>query len=116
MMMWLVESSRHIVDLRSICNELSVVKYKLNEIIGIQLGIPYYKLQELKKEDDPLAATMNYWLCGNVKGASVSWALIVEVLMSSHVDEAGLANRIKKKYGQEDDDGKSEWLQYSHRL
>ena len=87
---------------------MSVVLYKISKI-GIQLGIPYNKLKEFEKEDDPLAAVIDYWLRGNVEGVPVNWKSIVDVLKSSHVDENGLAKRIALKYcsdrGGEIDDG-----------
>lgn len=86
-------------DLKTICNELSEVKYKYDKI-GMQLGISYGKLMELKKEDDPLAASVDYWLKGNVKDVPLSWSSVVAALESRHVDEHGLAKEIKDKYCQ----------------
>ena len=73
---------------------MGVVAHKWFKI-GVQLGIPYNKLKEFEKEDDPLSAAVNYWLSGNVKEVPVSWSSIVAALESSHVGETGLANRIK---------------------
>ena len=83
--------------LRAICEELSKADHKRFEI-GIQLGIPRGKLEKFEKKDDPLSAIIDFWLRGNVKDVPVSWRSIVAALESSHVDEAGLANRISKKY------------------
>ena len=83
------------LTLKLICAELKGVTYKWSKI-GVQLSIPYYKLKEFKKEDDPLAAAVDYWLNGNVEGVPVSWRSIVEALKSS--GETGLAKRIEKKY------------------
>ena len=100
--------------LHTICNELSVVVHKRRKI-GIQLGIPLYKLKEIEKEDDPLAAIIDYWLSGNAENAdrvSLSWKSIAKVLASPHVDESGLAKRIELKYcsdhGGIDKDGKDQ--------
>ena len=85
-------------DLRSVCNELGTVKYKWFKI-GVQLGIPHNKLLEFKKEEDPLAAAINYWLCGNLeKSNNPSWKSVVTALKSPHVDESGLAKSIAQKY------------------
>ena len=89
-------------SLRSICHELGEVAYKWFSI-GIQLSVPRHKLMEFKKDDDPLAAAIDYWLNGNVEGVSISWSSIVTALKSSHVGEIGLANKIKKKYCLEDE-------------
>lgn len=84
-------------NLRTICNELSEVRYKCSKI-GVQLGIPNYKLKEFG-EEDPLVAIVDYWLRGNVKDAyPFTWKSVVEVLKSSHVDASGLAERINAKY------------------
>ena len=71
--------------------------------IGVQLGIPHYKLLEFEKEDDPLVAAIDYWLNDNVEGVQVSWRSIIEALESTHVGQNGLANRIKEKYHQPTD-------------
>lgn len=84
------------------------VKTKFIEI-GVQLGIPHYKLLEFKKEDDPLSATLNYWLKGNVikPVVPISWRSIVKALQSKYVGEPGLAEQIHQKYlcPQEDQKG-----------
>ena len=86
-----------------ICNELGGVKH-LYSAIGIQLGIPYSKLLQLKNEDDPLSAVVNDWLSGNVESSMpISWETIVAALESPHVDEVGLADTIRKKFCQEKD-------------
>ena len=85
-------------NLRMICNELSEVRYKCSKV-GVQLGIPSYKLKEFEKaDDDPLAAIVDYWLRGNVTDYPLTWKSVVEVLSSSHVDAKGLADRISAKY------------------
>ena len=88
------------LSLKLVCEELKEVTYKWSKI-GVQLGIPKYKLKEFKKEDDPLGEAVDYWLIGNVEGVPVSWRSVVEVLKSS--GETGLAKRIKKKYCQQQD-------------
>ena len=65
--------------------------------IAIQLGVPFETIQELKKEEDPLAAILYYCLKGNAE-KTLTWELIVEALKSSHVNEGGLAADIEKKY------------------
>ena len=99
------------LNLANICEELGSVKHRLFQI-GIQLGIPYEDMKILEKDSDPLSAVIDYWLRGNVKGASVSWKSLVKALKSSHVAERGQAKRIEEKYCQEkgvlsDDGGKS---------
>ena len=89
----------YLLDVRTICNELSVVKYKFYQI-GIQLGIPHHKLMEFKQADDPMAVAINYWLKGNVEGAVISWESIVAAIQSIHVGESGLAKRMCNKYCQ----------------
>ncbi len=80
------------------CGELSILSGKRTEI-GIQLGIPLYKLKEFEKEGDPLAATIDYWLKGNTGDAVPrSWESVVAALRSHHVGELGLANKIEEKY------------------
>ena len=90
----------HTLSLRVICEELSTVKYKSFDI-GIQLGVPHHKLKEFKKEVDPLSEAVNYWLNGNAEEVPVSWMSVVAALESSHVEETGLAKKIKKKYCQQ---------------
>ena len=81
----------------TICNELGTVQHKIFRI-GVQLGVPPYKMKEFKKEDDPLSATIAYWLGGNVKDASLTWQSVVDALRSKHVGEIGLADEINEKY------------------
>ena len=86
------------LDLRRVCNELDSLKYKIHSI-GVQLGIACHKLKEFEKEDDPLSATIDYWLKGNAKrGVPCSWQSIVAALRSSQVDESGLASEIENKF------------------
>ncbi len=66
-----------------------MAQYKWFEI-GIQLGIPRHKLKWFRKEDDPLSAVIDYWLCGNVESVPLTWRSVVEVLKSDHVDESDL--------------------------
>ena len=90
------------LNLMNICSELSDIAHKRFKI-GIQLGIPRNKLEELEGEQDPLSAIVNYWLRGNVKDVPLSWRSIVKALTSKHVGEMGLANVIDKKYCQEEE-------------
>ena len=91
------------MNLRIICNVLGSIKSKWL-VIGVQLGIPRNKLEEFKKEDDPLSAVIDYWLKRNVRESVVpiSWQSIVAALKSVYVDESGLADEINKKYCQEE--------------
>lgn len=97
--------------MRTICNELGTIKYKWFDI-GLQLRIPRGKLMEFKKQDDPVAAGVDYWLNGNVEGVPLSWKSIVKALESSRVRESKLAQRISEKYcGNIEDKGKDlRWL------
>ena len=70
-------------------------------MIGIELGVPQYKLKQFEKEDCPLSAVIDYWLNGNIEGAPVSWRYVVAALESSLVGDTGLANRISRKYCQQ---------------
>ena len=86
------------LDLRTIHKELATVAYKWFKI-GIQLGVPYHKLKEFEKDNDPLASTFHYLLSnGTTGGAPLSWVSIVEALNSDHVGEHGLAMSICDKY------------------
>ena len=87
--------------LRGICNALATVKYKWFSI-GIQLGVPYHKLKEFEKEDNSLAATIDFFLKGNVEGVSLSWDSIVTALKSSSVLEPALARRIQREYSEKE--------------
>ena len=89
--------------MKNICDALGSVETKWFKI-GIQLGIPRDKLQEFKKEDDPLSAVVDYWLRGNVEEsvAPISWKTIVAALKSKYVGEPALAEEISKKYGQQE--------------
>lgn len=93
------------LNLKSISNELSTVKHKQSKI-GIQLGIPLHKLEEFERERDPLSASIDYWLKGNVEGVPVTWQSIVDALSSPHVDEKGLAQDIARKYCRPTEKGK----------
>ena len=88
-----------LLDLKTICNELVSVKVKSHEI-GVMLGIPQHKLLEFRKGDNPLPAIADFWLCGNVKEAEVSWKSITTALASDFVGEPALAKKISQKYCQ----------------
>ncbi len=91
------------LTLQAVCHELGRIKSQWFNI-GIQLGIPQYKLKEFEKEIDPLSAVMDYWLQGNVEQTKPrSWKSIVEVLKSDHVGQPGLAETIRKKYCQQEE-------------
>ena len=72
--------------------------------IGIQLGIPHYKLKAFKEEPDPLSAVIDYWLMGNVPESTVpiSWKSIVAAMKVDSVGEPGLAEQIYRKYCQQE--------------
>ncbi len=92
-------------DLRTICNALVRIETKWFRI-GIQLGIPRSKLEKFKKdEDDPLSAVVDYWLQGNITESvsPISWNSIVAALKSEYVGEPGLAEKISKKYCEQED-------------
>lgn len=88
------------LKLRTVYLELSPVAHKWLEI-GVQLGIPYSKLKMFEEEDNPLAASLDYWLKGNVAGVPITWKSIVHTLQ--YVGEVGLAEEIHKKYYQQED-------------
>ncbi len=94
------------LELSIICKELDAVEEKWFEI-GLHLGVPYYLLQEFKKEDDPLAAVFDYYLKDNIKDSILSWKYIVDVLKSEDIGGRLLAESINKKYCQEE--GSVEW-------
>ena len=76
---------------------LSTAKHKWFEI-GMQLGLPYHKLEEFKEKRDPLAAVIDYWLLGNVEDVPLTWRSIVDALKSGQVNESGLAKSIEERY------------------
>ena len=86
------------LNLKNVSNELSAVRYKY-KTIGVQLGIPYDKLQLFARGTDPFYAMIDYWLKRNVEGVTVSWESIVNALSSEQVAENGLAITIANKYG-----------------
>ncbi len=90
------------LTLRTICKELGRASHKWFKI-GILLGIPRHVLKQYEKEDDPLSAVIDYWLEGNAEAtaAPISWYSITEALDS--VKEAALADKISKKYCQQED-------------
>ncbi len=51
--------------LKEVIKALKTVQYRWFDI-GIQLGIPHYKLKEFEKEDNSFAATIDYWLNGQM--------------------------------------------------
>ena len=67
-------------------------------MIGVQLGIPKYKLEQLKAGDSFLSGIIDYWLNGNIEGAPLTWEWLIKALRTTHVGEGGLANRISEKY------------------
>ena len=81
-------------NLKTICNELADVKYKWSRI-GVNLGIPFCKLEEFKEHRDPFLCIINYMLT-NVD--TFSWKSIVDALKSRDVDEPLLAKSIAEKY------------------
>lgn len=74
--------------------------------ICVMLEIPYGKLMEFEKDQNPLIASINFWLRGNVEDVSVSWRSIVKALKSESVKETGLAEIISKKYCNQEESGK----------
>ena len=83
--------------MKTVCNELEDVKHKAYEI-GIQLGIPHSKMVVFEKEGRPLSSGIDYWLCGNVPNAPITWEYVVTALESKQVGEMGCAKLIKQKY------------------
>ena len=84
--------------MKTVRSELASVNCKRIEI-GVQLGISRNTLKKLDSETDPLSAIIDYWLKGNAKDSVPrTWQSIVAVLESSHVDEYGLAKKIREKY------------------
>ena len=80
-------------------NELSEVRDKSTQL-GMQLGMPLYKIKQFDREDDRLAAIIDYWLRGNVEnGPPQNWESIVKILKTGQVDASGLADTISQKYG-----------------
>ena len=85
------------LDLKTVCNELEVVKHKEYEI-GIQLGVPNSKMLVFKKEGGLLLAAVGYWLSGNIPSVPITWESLVTALKSEQVGESGCAETICKKY------------------
>ena len=91
------------LNLRVICDELGSVQH-LYSPIGIQLGISHSKLMQFGKRDDPLSAVVDDWLRGNAETSlPISWRSVADALESKHVGQRGLANTIREKYCQEED-------------
>lgn len=91
--------------MRKICDALGRVKHKWHKI-GIQIGIPHHKLEEIEQEsNDKLAAVIDFWLEGNVeeKDCPLCWMTIVKALLSSHVDESALAKEVHRTYCEQED-------------
>lgn len=88
--------------MKTVTDELSTVASK-SHAIGVQLGVPYDKLQAFKSRNETgemfLAAIVNYWLKGNSK-VPISWNSIVDALKSDFIGEVGLAKEIYMKYCQ----------------
>ncbi len=84
---------------------MKTVQYRWFDI-GIQLGIPHYKLKEFEKEDNSFAATIDYWLNGNIPDAFVTWEYLVAVLKS--LEEFTLAEAICSNQLDEQSDTKKE--------
>jgi len=94
------------LNLRTLCRELSSVKYKFFEV-GVMLGIPFSKLMEFKMGHcDPLSATLDFWLKGNVLDVAVTWGSIVQALQSDYVGESRLAEKIHAAYCKQDSIGR----------
>lgn len=85
------------------CKELGTVKYKWFAI-GKQLGIPYVKLKEFKKKDDPLMAAIDYLMKNNVKKVVLDWNSVISALKSPDVGEVGLAKRLALQYCRSEQD------------
>lgn len=95
----LATCSPALLDLKTVCDELGSVEHKSHKI-GVMLGIPHHNLEMFRKDDNPLSAIANFWLCGNVEGAEISWKSIAKALGSSFVGEPVLSREISKKYCQ----------------
>ena len=87
------------LNLMTVCKELEEIQWKRDQFC-VQLGVPYHKLQEYQKRDDPFAAAIAFWLNGNVEGVPVSWSSIQTALRN--VNEKRLADHIGAKYCQHD--------------
>ena len=74
------------------------MKHKSHKI-GVMLGLPQHKLLEFQN-GDPLPAIVDFWLCGNVEGAEVSWKAIATALASDFVGELALAKEIRQNFCQ----------------
>lgn len=55
---------------------------------------------EFKKEDDPLSAVIDFFMKNTTKAIPISWKTVASAVESDHVGEAGLAEKIRKKYCQ----------------
>lgn len=73
-------------------------------LFGIQLGVPPTKIKEFEKNCQSDIArcfcdVLSYWIDGNLINTPVEWETIFEALKSKLVDERGLANKLRQKYG-----------------
>ena len=83
------------LDYKTVCSELRPVQHKYFEVF-IALGVPHHKLKEFEKEADPMAASVDYWLKGNVEDAEHSWMSVVKGLRIA--EEKELAEQIEGKF------------------
>lgn len=86
------------LDLKTIYEELSCIIHRWFKL-GVLMGISYHKLKEFKREEEPLAAVIDYGLKGNIQKYPFTWKSIVKVLIK--LKESGLASRLEKKYCQD---------------
>lgn len=82
--------------MKTLCNELEEVKHKAYEI-GVQLGIPPWKLKQFKQEM-LLSEALEFWLNGNAPEVPINWSYLVAALSSKQVGKTGLSEAIHKKY------------------
>lgn len=60
--------------------------------------MPYHKLKEFEKDNDPLLSTFHYLLSNGTPEGPITWTYIVKALNSDSVDEPGLAKFISDKF------------------
>ena len=77
-----------------VCLELSTIRSKWYNF-GLHLGVPYHKLKDFEKKEDPLSEVIAYWHKRNTR-KPVTWGSVVATLRRT--EESALADKIEAKY------------------
>ena len=83
-------------SLKTLLNELVPVRHMWRKIC-IQLNIPWNKLLEFEKFEDPFTECLDYWLDGNTD-VPITWGSVVAALESPDISQNLIAERLRKKW------------------